>query len=775
MALQATVPSPAELDGPISLPKSRRKSRRVLRLLSAIPVLLIVAIGIFALRFHGFTVGFYRDLRYSTWHENQNLFFCLDDWLHFMQKMRFDPDKKIWSFDKTPEPNLDDYEKGRLAFHRGNFTQAVSLLRRAIQIDGESESRLFWLALSYMRLGETENCLRALQDTGNHQHAGQKVCTLPFTTSHQNPQYSREAAKLFQRLLDKYDHSNYLYRWLLNLSYMTLQEFPQEVPPEYRIHSDFIESFYGPKKKTMEAKYSYLSFQESAADVGLASFNTGRGVAVEDFKGDGFLDVVTCSTFEGMHFFKNDRGRQFIDQTSGSGLEGIKQCFAVVPVDYDNDGHVDLFVSRPFSHYSLLRNNGNGIFTDVTVQVGLWGPKDNGNIAATWIPTWADVNNDGKLDLFLAQWGFRIPLVSGIMAVPRKDSVLFINENGHFVDRTKEYGLNDVVRDYYFVGAAFGDYNGDGLPDLLLASPLRNSTLLLRNVDGRRFENTHLIPTAASGFTAGFLDANHDGRLDIFVGGFGDAKSNTEQVVFGQHTNDYLSGRSTLLVQTPEGRFAEVPQAFDFPISTMGASWGDLTNSGCYSFYFGTGDPEPWFILPHLMYMGKPHGTGCSLEFENVSMLQGFGNLQKGHGIVFFDFNNDGKQDVYSSLGGMWPGDAWMSQFFVNHSTTSNTWIKIRLRGRQTNYYGLGAKIRVQAENGKGEEIVRYYFIDNKTGFGGGPFLAHIGLANAVRVNKIEVSWPTSRCTATYPGRIGELNILDENQCLANAPIVTKQ
>jgi hypothetical protein len=156
-------------------------------------------------------------------------------------------------------------------------------------------------------------------------------------------------------------------------------------------------------------------------------------------------------------------------------------------------------------------------------------------------------------------------------------------------------------------------------------------------------------------------------------------------------------------------------------------------------------------------------------------MLQGFGNLQKGHGIVFFDFNNDGKQDVYSSLGGMWPGDAWMSQFFVNHSTTSNTWIKIRLRGRQTNYYGLGAKIRVQAENGKGEEIVRYYFIDNKTGFGGGPFLAHIGLANAVRVNKIEVSWPTSRCTATYPGRIGELNILDENQCLANAPIVTKQ
>lgn len=739
-------------------------------LLAVLVVLCIAGFAVFASTFHGFTVGFYRDFRYSTWHENQNLSFCLEYWLHFMQKLRFDPDKKIWSFDKTPQTNLDDYEKGRLAFHRGDFNQAVSLLRHAIQIDGESESRLFWLALSYMRLGETENCLRVLKDTGNHQHDGQKVCTLPFTTSQQNPQYSREAAKLFQILLDKYDHSSYLYRWLLNLSYMTIQAFPQEVPPEYRIQSDFIDSFYGPEKQAMEAKYNYLSFQESAANLGLVSFNTGRGVAVEDFKGDGFLDVVTCSTFEGMHFFKNDRGKQFIDQTRGSGLEGIKQCFAVIPVDYDNDGHMDLFVSRPFSHYSLLRNNGNGTFSDVTVQVGLWDPRDDDKIAATWIGAWADVNNDGKLDLFVSQWGFRIPLVSGIMSVPRKDSVLFINENGHFVDRTKEYGLSDVVRDFYFVGAAFGDYNGDGLPDLLLSSPLRNSTVLLRNVDGRRFEDTHLIPTAASGFTAGFLDVNHDGRLDIFIGGFGDAKSNTEQVVFGRHRNEYLSGRSTLLVQTPEGRFAEVPQAFDLPVSTMGASWGDLTNSGCYDFYFGTGDPEPWFILPHLMYMGKPKGTGCSLEFDNVSMLQGFGNLQKGHGIVFFDFNNDGKQDIYSALGGMWPGDAWTSQFFVNHSATSNTWIKIRLRGRQTNYYGLGAKIRIQAENSKGEEIVRYYSIDNKTGFGGGPFLAHIGLANAVRVNKIEVSWPTSHCTASYPGRIGELNILDENQCLANAP-----
>lgn len=751
--------------------RPRRKPRRVLRLFSLVVLLCVASFAIFSAVFPGFTLGLYRNLRYSTWGENKNLYFSLAYWLHFIQKMRFDPYKRIWSFDKTPDDNLDDFERGRLAFHRGNFSQAAALLRQEIQNHGESESRLFWLALTDMRLGESENCLRILRapeahpGPQNHGLAAPGVCTLPFTTFHADAQYSREAARLFQRLLDKYDHSNYLYRWLLNLSYMTIQGFPQDVPPEYRIQSDFIDSFYGPKKQAMEARYDYLSFQESAAQLGLAAFNTGRGVAVEDFKRDGFLDIVTCSTFEGMHFFKNDHGVRFVDQTKGSGLEGIKQCFTVVPVDYDNDGWVDLFVSRPFSHYSLLRNNGNGTFTDVTQQVGLWDPKDNDQIAATWIPAWGDVNNDGKLDLFLAQWGFRIPLVSGIMAIPRKDSMLFINENGHFVNRTREYGLSDIVHDYYFVGAAFGDYNGDGLPDLLLTSPLRNSTLLLRNVDGRRFVDSHLIPTVASGVTAGFLDVNHDGRLDLFIGGFGDARSNTEQVVFGENSSRFLSGRSLLLVQTPGGRFEEVKQAFDMPVSTMGASWGDLTNSGCYSFYFGTGDPEPWFILPHLMYMGKPKGTGCSLEFENVSMLQGFGNLQKGHGIVFFDFNNDGKQDIYSALGGMWPGDAWVSQFFVNHSRTSNTWIKIRLRGRQTNYYGLGAMIHVQGENSKGEEIIRYYYMDNKTGFGGGPFLAHIGLADAVRVTNVEVSWPVSHCKASYQARINQLNLLDENQC----------
>src|SRR5205823_1732041 len=106
---------------------------------------------------------------------------------------------------------------------------------------------------------------------------------------------------------------------------------------------------------------------------------------------------------------------------------------------------------------------------------------------------------------------------------------------------------------------------------------------------------------------------------------------------------------------------------------------------------------------------------------------------------------------------------------FINHSRLTNTWTKIRLRGRKSNYFGIGAMIRVQAENAKKQEILRYYYMDQKTGFGGGPFLAHIGLSDAVKINNVEVTWPASHCKAMYEARLGELNVLDEEKCFVNA------
>jgi hypothetical protein len=749
---------------------------------TAMSVLLCYTIYLWA-KNRGFVRFLLNQVRYASWAENKNLYFCNSYWLEFMQKLRFNKATGIYGFEEVAAQDQHDFEAGKIQYHLGNFERAISLIESYINTTGESQSTLFWLAMCYMRNAEAENCLCKLLHqsqsigaaaSGNHCHDDGHLCCLPLTQFHDKPESSRMAAKLFEQLLDRYDPSNRLYQWLLNFSYMTLNGFPQSVPCRYLINSKFIDSFYGEGAKRTAEEFNYLRFEDRAKEVGIDVYGTGRGVAVEDFDRDGYLDIVTGGGFEEVKYYKNDRGVQFIDRTEEAGLAGIKQPFMITAADYDNDGWPDLFVCRPFGRFQLFRNNQNGTFTDVTASSGLLDAMGDAEIAATWVPAWGDVNNDGYLDLFLAQWGLKLPFVRGLMAKPRMDSKLFINEGGHFTDRTKEYGLSDIVKDQYFIGAAFGDYNSDGYTDLFLSSPTRNTSVLLRNVSGQRFERTDLIRRTEGGFVASFVDLNHDGRLDIFQAGFADATTSTQMAVFGENLDTYTSGHSTIFMQTADGQFVERNDLFDMPMGTMGGSYGDINNDGAYDFYLGTGDPEGWFVLPNLMYLGETEGTKCVDRMRNVSMLEGFGTVQKGHGIVFFDFDNDGRQDIYSSLGGMWPADRWPSQLLVNRSQLTNTWVKIRLRGRKTNYFGVGCTIKVTAENAKAETITRYYHMDNKTGFGSAPYLAHIGLMDAVCIKAVEVYWPVSRCRKTYPASINQLNILDEGTVLVDEPLVNE-
>ncbi len=106
---------------------------------------------------------------------------------------------------------------------------------------------------------------------------------------------------------------------------MTMNGFPQDVPPKYLIHSRFIESFYGKEKDQIEAKYADLSFEDRAQALHVDTYDTGRGVAVEDFNQDGYLDIVTGGSFNTVRYYQNDRGIGFIDKTEEVGLGGIKQ------------------------------------------------------------------------------------------------------------------------------------------------------------------------------------------------------------------------------------------------------------------------------------------------------------------------------------------------------------------------------------------------------------------------------------------------------------------
>jgi len=746
---------------------------------------LLAASGVAFLRdYPGMASGLWNQVRYGTFDENRNLGLCIAYWLGYMQRLRLDPASGLYDFRHTPEAGLDDLERGKLAFHRGDFRQAVALIDRHVARAGESQDALFWLAMSSMREAEVENCLAHLRQPSPEGLEGMggtaamtamdaaRFCSLPLGRTHDRQEPSRRAAELWERLLDRYDSAadDPLYRWLLNFSYMTVGGFPREVPARYRIRTPFIDAFYGAAAERTRRANADLVFRDRARELGIDNFGTGRGVAVEDFDNDGWLDVVVTGSGNRIHYYRNEGGHGFRDLTDEVGLGGIEQPFTISLADYDNDGWMDLLVVCPFTHYHLFHNNGNGTFTDVTEASGLLDALPAGTIAASWITAWGDVNNDGKLDLFVCNWAFKMPLLKGVMGKPRMDSKLFLNEgNGHFRDATAEYGLAGLVHDRYYIGAAFGDYDGDGRLDLFLSSPLRGTSVLLHNAGGR-FEPSDRMTWREPGFTSAFVDVDHDGRLDLFIGGFGDARTSVEQTVFGEHRDDYLTGHSVILLQTPDGRFAPHSELFgdrDMPIGTMGASFGDLDNDGCLDFYLGTGNPEPWFILPNLMYRGEERDGRCSGRMQNVSAVDGFGNVQKGHGIVFADFDNDGRQDVISVLGGMWPADQWTTQLFVNGTANGNGWVKVRLRGRRSNRFGVGSKIAVKATTADGRELTRTYLMDGKTGLGSAPYLAHIGLGRAVRIAEVRVTWQGSGCTHSYPAEMRRLNVLDEAECLA--------
>lgn len=285
------------------------------------------------------------------------------------------------------------YFKANALLALGQEKKAIELLEQIVErtkgnnIDKLGIDAKKNLALAYLRLGERNNCI-AGHNSGS--------CIFPIRDRgiYIDPSASQRGIALYQELLQE-DPDNLEARWLLNLAYMTIGAYPGKVPSAWLI----------PGLDQDSSGYSVKPFQDMSGPLGLNHFRSQAGGSiVDDFNNDGYLDIITSSwdLEEPMHFFKNNADGTFTDVSKESGLSGIKGGLNIIQADYNNDGYKDILVLRGawLQEYgkqpkTLLRNNGDGTFTDVTVESGIV------SLNPTQTATWADFNNDGWLDLFI--------------------------------------------------------------------------------------------------------------------------------------------------------------------------------------------------------------------------------------------------------------------------------------------------------------------------------------------------------------------------------------
>ncbi|MCH8903573.1 MAG: CRTAC1 family protein [Bacteroidetes bacterium] len=589
------------------------------------------------------------------------------------------------------------------------------------------------IALGYLRLGEQQNCIA---------YHSAESCLLPITGGgvHQIQEPSRNAINYFTEILEQYP-DELGSRWLLNVAYMTVGNYPQEVPKKWLIPP---KSFYSDAEMP--------KFNDIAARLGLDVRELSGGCAVEDFNNDGLLDIMASSwgIDHQIRLFMSSSDGTFTEKTKEAGLLGLTSGLNMVHADYDNDGYRDVLILRggwlnTYGQHpnSLLHNNGDGTFSDVTEEAGLL------SFQPTQTACWADFNNDGWLDLFIGaetlSQGF--DFYSGTRSKGGSYPCEFYinNKDGTFTNVANTAGI-DIYSSVK--GVAAGDFDNDGFMDIYL-SCLTDDNILLRN-NGPGANN---IPTFSNvsrmaniqepkySFPCWFFDFNNDGWEDIFVSGFDVTRFGhiTEDVIAHYLDLPYEAETPRLYMNNGDGSFTDIAKEahLDGPYYTMGSNFGDIDNDGWLDIYLGTGEPDIQSIVPNVMFRNV-NGK----FFQNVTTATGTGQLQKGHAIGFGDLDNDGDQDIYAVMGGAIEGDVYQNALFENPGS-ENHWITLFLQGVQSNRDAIGVRIKIVIQTVKGERSI-YNTVTTGGSFGSSSLRQEIGLGDAVEISSIEIFWPAT-------------------------------
>jgi FG-GAP-like repeat/ASPIC and UnbV len=571
---------------------------------------------------------------------------------------------------------------------------------------------IYFQAVTAMRRGENDNCVMC---------RGESSCIIPVAPAavHTNPAGARLAIEHFTEYLAAYPDDLEV-RWLLNLAHMVLGEYPMYVEARFRLNLD----------RFFHSEFDIGKFRDIGQSAGVNRFNQAGGAIMEDFDNDGLLDLAVTSLDPTMPmaYYRNKGDGTFEDRSTAAGVTDQLGGLVCYQADYDNDGRMDIFIPRgawlawPIRP-TLLRNNGAGGFTDVTRQAGLLAPV-NSNAAA-----WADYDNDGWLDLFVG--------------CERQWNLLYHNKgDGTFEEVAAKAGVQGLPA-RYCKGCTWIDFDNDDYPDLFLNNLSGAGCLLHNNRDGTFSDESSIrnIDGPHHGFSCWAWDYDNDGWLDLFATCYDRTVADVVRGLLGQTHSRYAN---RLFRNLGGNQFENVtnPAGLNQVFATMGSNFADFDNDGWLDMYLATGDPNLGTLVPNRMFKNVD-----GRRFAEITASSGTGHLQKGHSVACGDWDRDGDVDLFVQTGGAVNGDRYHNILFQNPGQ-KNHWLTVKLVGKKTNRAALGARIKVVTAGAQPLTIHRH--VSSGSSFGGNALQQTIGLAQADRVARLEIHWPTSKTTQVF-------------------------
>ncbi len=490
----------------------------------------------------------------------------------------------------------------------------------------------------------------------------------------------------------------------------------------------------------------------------------GSGIAFFDYDNDGWLDIYltngnrldahwAAGQVPTTHLYKNNRDGTFTDVTVKSGIGRSGWQTGVCVGDYDNDGWDDLFCTF-WGRNILFHNNGDGTFTDATRKAGLYQEKGRWGTGCSFL----DYDRDGHLDLFVCnfvkldpdkppsldgmtfcQWK-GIPTMCGPRGLPADTNVLYHNNgNGTFTDVSEKSGILQPGPRYSITSVSY-DFDNDSWPDIYVAVDSMPSILFKNNRDGT-FTDIAVAAGCAynddgreqAGMGIGVADYDCDGRFDIFKTNFVDDTSNL-------YHND------------ADGTFTDLSSTSIAGNNNNYVAWGcgfaDYDNDGWPDIIQVNGHVYPEvdrykigesFKNPRIVYRNLGNG-----RFQDVSQALGPGIAARfsSRGAAFGDYDNDGGIDILINNMNDIPS------LLHNVGGNKQNWIKIKLIGTKCNRTAIGARLRVVT--GKHAQMDEVH--------SGGSVMSqsdlrlHFGLGAASVVDLIEVKWPTTQAVERFSG-----------------------